>query len=460
MCWTFWQNKALWLGIFTALLVGCSPPPTSTPQSAIEISATPRPTLTPTISPPTPDVTPEPTTCVINPAWEDTYTVQAGDTLGGIAFLLGLSLAEIQAGNCLGQSDFLFIGQILNVPNGFALGLATDPEAATASILFVRDEGEFVNLWGVRANGVAPQRLTTNMLINAPPVRSTDLTQVALRGVSPSHAPRDPRGVELNTLPSDIWLISTDGQGLRQLVNQGPADNVYRSQPAWSPDGTRIAFTEQRGAAGSLVIIEPNGRNRQVVMTSDFTPFNQQVPTTPAWSPNGRQVAVVAWDNTQTAHIYLVDANANVEPESVYSGFTYYGQGPYWVPFNGLNGRPAIAVLTLDQQLDPLWQVVDVVGRTVENRSGGLRLVNATVAWLVEPQRNNIAITDVNGLTLQTADSDLQSVSFAPDRDQLVIGFGEDGLDYFRIGETLRQTIVGGSVLYPVWSPPQYVVLP
>ena len=41
---------------------------------------------------------------------------------------------------------------------------------------------------------------------------------------------------------SEIYVINTDGTGLRRLTSNGAGDMA----PTWSPDGTQIAFTSNR----------------------------------------------------------------------------------------------------------------------------------------------------------------------------------------------------------------------
>ncbi len=80
----------------------------------------------------------------------------------------------------------------------------------------------------------------------------------------------------------DIWTMNPDGTAQVNLTNTAVAEN----NPAWSPDGTKIAFDR---------VIGP-GFNRQVfVMNADGTGATP-VPNTsggddPSWSPDGTQIA-------------------------------------------------------------------------------------------------------------------------------------------------------------------------
>lgn len=74
----------------------------------------PSASLTPTSTP-----TPRPTAtrCVSPPYGWITYTVKSGDTLYSISVAYGISVAELQAGNCMGSSTYIMAGETLWVPN-------------------------------------------------------------------------------------------------------------------------------------------------------------------------------------------------------------------------------------------------------------------------------------------------------------------------------------------------------
>ena len=89
-------------------------------------------------------------------------------------------------------------------------------------------------------NVTKPPVLLTNIcVINTD---GTNLVKLTSDNVSsqPSWSPDGERIVFVKA--SDIWVINSDGSGLRQLTSMPGGEG----QPIWSPDGKRIAFVNQR----------------------------------------------------------------------------------------------------------------------------------------------------------------------------------------------------------------------
>lgn len=88
------------------LEVTATPPPTSSPTSAMQITI---------VSDEQPTTVPSPGTCQHPQSWI-LYTVQANDTLSSLAQRTGTSWQQIQAANCL-SGTIIFAGQTLYLPS-------------------------------------------------------------------------------------------------------------------------------------------------------------------------------------------------------------------------------------------------------------------------------------------------------------------------------------------------------
>jgi dipeptidyl aminopeptidase/acylaminoacyl peptidase len=80
---------------------------------------------------------------------------------------------------------------------------------------------------------------------------------------------------------SNLWVARTDGSRVRELTAGAWRD----SAPAWSPDGTRIAFLSDRDGTTQLhVVFADTGEMAQLTHV-------QRAPAGLRWSPDGRQIA-------------------------------------------------------------------------------------------------------------------------------------------------------------------------
>jgi Tol biopolymer transport system component len=83
-------------------------------------------------------------------------------------------------------------------------------------------------------------------------------------------------------------------------------DDSIDIDPAWSPDGRRIAFVTNRFAYTEIFVTDTAGRNTRRLTN------NQWLDADPAWSPDGQSIAFVSdRDNRWNADLYLMDARGD-----------------------------------------------------------------------------------------------------------------------------------------------------
>ena len=103
----------------------------------------------------------------------------------------------------------------------------------------------------------------------------------------------------------EIYSVDTDGANLVRLTNHPGRD----TQPAWSPDGRKIAFTSDRRNGFSLEIYVMNADGEKLVqLTTDHPPaVNDE---SPSWSPDGTKIAFAS-NRGDSYDIYVMDADGN-----------------------------------------------------------------------------------------------------------------------------------------------------
>jgi imidazolonepropionase-like amidohydrolase/Tol biopolymer transport system component len=84
------------------------------------------------------------------------------------------------------------------------------------------------------------------------------------------------------TLLGDIYTLPIEG-GTPRRISEGLAWDVH---PRFSPDGTRIAFTSDRGGGDNIWVMNADGSDKRQLTKEDFRLVNQ-----PSWSPDGRFIA-------------------------------------------------------------------------------------------------------------------------------------------------------------------------
>jgi TolB protein len=150
----------------------------------------------------------------------------------------------------------------------------------------------------------------------------------------------------------DVFVMDADGGDPTQVTPD--EENLWSGQPSWSPDGRELVYVRGDAVAstvlskyGSLYRIQPDGDGRERLTTG-------QPDTDPAWSPDGRAIAFIRGVNlaSPTASnddLYVLELRTGEETKLTRSPHGTYEAAPAWSP-DGT--RIAFARYTNQSQFD------------------------------------------------------------------------------------------------------------
>jgi Tol biopolymer transport system component len=259
------------------------------------------PTTPPTTAPTTPAISPTETPI---PATVTPRPNLSGSGGGIIAFTSERdSYEDIYAINADGSG----VRNITNHPTSDDTDPQWSPDGSQIAFASTRNGREDIYVIAVPdrtdADGSNARRLTHHPAVDADPTWSPDGARIAF--------------VSLRDGNVEIYVVDADGNNLQRLTQ-----NTYNDfEIDWSPDGTCIAVSSQMGMYGNIYLInveaalqDPAGHERQQLTDTDAH------DAFPAWSPDGSRIAFISnREGGGNWEIYVMDADGGNQERLTYT---------------------------------------------------------------------------------------------------------------------------------------------
>jgi Tol biopolymer transport system component len=201
------------------------------------------------------------------------------------------------------QRQLARVGQN-NKATSYSTRTQTPALNASSKIAFNRYTGEVTAIFTMNTDGSDVKQITDNQYYSVDPAWSPDGTKIAF-------------DTSRNNGDSEIYLMDADGSN--QAGFNPPAFGI---DPAWSPDGKKIAYW--RDYVGIIYVMNADGSNQKPLTNGDA--FDLE----PSWSPDGSKIVFSSYRDGQT-EIYVMNSDGSNQTRLT-NDVVNYDEEPVWSP--------------------------------------------------------------------------------------------------------------------------------
>jgi len=151
------------------------------------------------------------------------------------------------------------------------------PLPTSRGLAFASNRDGNVEIYAMKDDGSGITRLTNDAAEDARPAWSPDGARIAFES---TRGDLSPGTCGANCL-YHIYVMNADGSGVARLTEAATNDLF----PAWSPDGSRIAFASGRDGNWEIYAMNAGGGGLSRLTDNPAEDFS------PAWSPDGERIA-------------------------------------------------------------------------------------------------------------------------------------------------------------------------
>ncbi len=196
---------------------------------------------------------------------------------------------------------------------GFLIAFVESAGAIETKIAFLSTRDGNAEIYATDSDWTGIVRLTRHPAIDSYPAWSPDGTKIAFTSN------------RRNGSTYEIYIMDADGKRPVRLTTNRRQVPAFDESPSWSPDGRSIAFASNREGNSEIYAMDTNGKNI-VQLTRTLAR-----EATPSWSPDGSKIAYVSKNINADSDIYVMNADG-ANPVNLTRNPLARNRDPSWSP--------------------------------------------------------------------------------------------------------------------------------